>query len=135
MDRPTKSLKRRGQGYIFRKTGTRLWTIQYYQRGKRIRESTGTANRNQAVKLLNKRLADAAAGKAVGPAVEGTILSQILAMVEADYRANSRRSLDRVQQGAAHLLSFFGQECRVNTITHDRITDYAGSGKDPDPRL
>jgi integrase len=135
MDRPTKSLKRRGQGYIFRKTGTRLWTIQYYQRGKRIRESTGTANRNQAVKLLNKRLADAAAGKAVGPAVEGTILSQILAMVEADYRANSRRSLDRVQQGAAHLLSFFGQECRVNTITHDRITDYAahrlGEGSRP----
>jgi integrase len=122
-------MKRRGQGSIFQQPGTTLWTIQYYApdakgKRKRIRKSTGTANRNEAVKLLNQRLAAIGEGKLVGPAVEKTTLAQMLAMVEADYRANSRRSLDRAQQAASHLRRFFGAECRARAITHDRITAY-----------
>ena len=32
---------RRGTGSIFKQAGCATWTIQYYKRGKRIRESTG----------------------------------------------------------------------------------------------
>jgi len=41
------------------------------------------------------------------------------------YRANSRRSLDRVQQAAAHLRDFFRGNRKARDITSDGITRYA----------
>src|SRR5438309_1943649 len=109
-------MSRRGQGHMFQRPGTQCWTIQYYVskdgRRVRVRESTGTANRNQARKLLTQRLAAEGRGEPVGPDVDRTTLDQLLAMVEADYRANGRRSLDRAQQAAAHLRAYFGGERR-----------------------
>ena len=46
-------------------------------------------------------------------------------MVEADYKANSRRSLGRIQDGAIHLRAFFRGEQKVRDISTDRITAYA----------
>ena len=74
--------------------------------GRRVRESAHTTNRADATKLLKKRLSEAAAGKPVGP--ERTTLAQVLAMVEADYKANGRRSLEREMEAAEHLKKYFG---------------------------
>jgi integrase len=131
--------RRRGQGHIFRRPGTACWTIQYYAskdgRRIRVRESTATANYNQAQKLLTQRLAAEGRGEPVGPNVDRTTLDQLLAMVEADYRVNGRRSLDRAQQAAAHLRAYFGGERKARDVTHDRITAYAaqrlGDGAKP----
>jgi integrase len=46
-------------------------------------------------------------------------------MVEADYKANGRRSLDRVQQAAQHLRHFFCGDCKARELTSDRVTAYA----------
>jgi integrase len=117
--------KRRGQGWIFRKPGTDRWTIQYYVNGKRVRESAGTANRNATVAILNQRLAAIGQGRTVGPAVEKTTLGQLISMVEADYRANGRKTLNRVQAAVVHLRDFFGADSRARSITADRVTAYA----------
>jgi integrase len=101
------------------------WWVVYHVNGKRIAENAHTTKRPVAVQLLKKRLADAAAGKPVGPEVDRVTLDQLLAMVEADYKANSRRSLNRIQAAAAHLRSFFRGERKARDVTTDVITGYA----------
>ncbi len=46
----------RGAGTVFRQKGSRFWWIQYYRRGKRIRESSGCTERAMAEQLLRSRL-------------------------------------------------------------------------------
>jgi integrase len=114
---------------MFQKPGTRLFTIQYYANGKRIRESTGTANRNAAVKLLNQRLAAVAQGSLSGPEADRTTFADIARMLTNDYRANGLRSIKRIEQAITHLRSFFTDARRAKTITTDAITAYVSHRK------
>jgi integrase len=117
-------MKRRGQGGLFKKAGTSRWTIQYFQNGKPIRESTGTANRNMAVKMLNERLAAIGEGKAVGPDVDRTTLRDLAEMITNDYRVNGHKSVAKLPLRLGHLLSFFGADRKAKTITPDAISAY-----------
>jgi integrase len=103
---------------------TSTWWLVYHVNGKRIAENAHTTNRAEAVRLLKKRTGDAALGKPVGPQVDKTTLDDLVAMVEADYKANSRRSLDRVQDAATHLRAFFRGERKAREISPDRVTAY-----------
>jgi integrase len=115
--------------YRMRKTGElkkcETWWIVYHVNGRRIAENAHTENRADAIKLLKARTGDAASGRPVGPQLDRTNLDDLLAMVEADYQANSRRSLDRVQQAAIHLRNFFRGNRKARDITSDRITAFA----------
>jgi integrase len=127
-------MKNRGMGFCFqpgyrdKRTGEKktsaVWWISYSVRGRRYKESSYSTNRADAVRLLKKRHADAQAGKPVGPQVERTTLDDLISMVEADYKANARRSADRVPYAAAHLREYFGGDCKAREITSDRITTY-----------
>jgi integrase len=124
----------RGMGFLFqpsyrdKKTGEQktvaTWWVSYSVHGKRHKESSKSTNRADAVRLLKKRIGEVQAGKAVGNAVERTTLDDLLAMVEADYTANARRSADRIKYAAAHLREFFSADCKAREITSDRITSY-----------
>ncbi len=129
-------MKARGMGLIYQptwkdqrtgetKTST-VWWIQYNVRGKRIRENSGSRNRADAARLLKQRLADAQAGKPVGPDVDRTTLGDLAAMLQDEYVANER-GLESIKAPLAHLLNHFGKECRANEITTDRITAYVAS--------
>lgn len=52
--------------YVDKRTGERktaaTWWIQYSVRGKRFRESSGSGNRADAMKLLKQRIGEAAQG-------------------------------------------------------------------------
>jgi integrase len=125
----------RGMGNVYqptyrdKRTGERrtcaTWWIVYSVNGRRITENAHSNNRPDAVRLLKKRTGDAAAGKPVGPELDRTTLDELLAMVEADYKANSRSSLDRVQQAANHLRAFFRGERKGRDLTTDLVTAYA----------
>jgi integrase-like protein len=104
---------------------TSTWWIVYHVNGRRIAENAHSTNRAEAVRLLKSRLSDAAAGKPIGPTIDRTTLDDLLAMVEADYRANSRRSLDRARQAFTHLRAFFRVGRKARDITPDLITRYA----------
>src|SRR5215472_6276955 len=67
------------------------WWIVYHVSGRRIMENANSENRADAIRLLKQRTGDAATGKPVGPELDRTSLDDLLAMVEADYRANSRK--------------------------------------------
>jgi hypothetical protein len=118
-------MRNRGQGSVFQKKGTRCWTIQYYdpKTGKPVQESTGTRNRPEAVAILNQRLVAIGRGEPV-PETNKLALADLFAMVENDYIADGKRSLKRIRQAMNHLRSFFGDDCKVKTITTDRITAY-----------
>jgi hypothetical protein len=119
------SARRRGQGSVYRKPGTSRWTIAYYVNGKLVRESSGTSNRNIAVKLLNEKLVAAGQGRPVGPEVDRTILADLVKMILDDYAANGLKSAKRVEYACGHLWAFFGADRKAKTLTNDAIA--AGS--------
>ncbi len=125
--------EKRGFGGIYqpkwrdRKTGnTRqsptFW-ISYWHRGRLHRESSHSTKESDAVKLLKRRHGEIAVGKPVGPDIEKTTFENMAAMLTADYKANARRSLSRVEDAINHLREFFG-DSRAVEITGDRVTDY-----------
>lgn len=111
-----------GLGSIF-KRGNTFWIV-YHANGKRIRESSHSSRDKVAVGLLNKRHGDAAQGRQTAPVIEKTTLKSLTAMLLDDYRANSRRSLDRAEDAVTHLHGFFGEDRRAISITTDAIVAY-----------
>jgi integrase len=119
--------------YVDKRTGERktaaTWWVQYSVRGKRFRESSGSSNRVDAVKLLKRRIGDASQGRTIGPQAEKTRFKQLTQMLIDDYRANGRRSLKRIKASVGHLLAFFGDEFAMD-ITGDRIASYIAYRQD-----
>jgi integrase len=113
--------------YVDKRTGERrtasTWWVQYSVRGKRYRESSGSNNRNVAVKLLRDRLGAAAQGRPIGPDVNRTRFQELAQILVDDYQANGRRSLERIEGAIKHLKGFFGDYLAVD-ITSDRLTRY-----------
>lgn len=113
-------MKSRGMGSIFIRGQT--WWISFYIRGKRHKESSESTNRADAVRLLKKRIAEAAAGGPVGHDVEKTTLADLVRMLTDEYEANGRRARV-IKAPLAHLLEYFG-DARAIDITTDRLTSY-----------
>ena len=131
--------------YVDKQTGERkksaVWWISYYHKGKKCRETSrdgridpetskvvneGTSHA-AAIKLLKKRLGEVAQGRPAGRDVERTTFGEVAEMLVADYKANGRRSVDRIEGALSHLRGYFGDDCRAMDITSDRITAYKAS--------
>jgi integrase len=110
-----------GTGGVFQR-GSKYW-IRYSYRGRKMRESSGSTRRADAVKLLRRRLAEMGSGRLVGPDAERTTFEELAGMLLTDYHVNGRRSAKRVQVGLAHLRAFFTFD-RLPDITSDRIGRY-----------
>ncbi len=131
-------MRTRGLGRVFqptyrdKKTGERkqtdTWWVQYSYRGKVKREASGSSRRADAVKLLKKRLAEIGTGRLIGPDVEKTTFEDLAEMILNDYRANERKSFNRVEDAIEHLRKEFGQDLVLN-ITSDRVLAYIAARK------
>ncbi len=128
--------KTRGDGFVYqpryidKRTGERktasTWWVQYFVKGTRFRESSTSRNRREAEAFLQRRLEAAAQGKPVGPNA-GTVTFEDLAKILLDdYRANGRRSAERVKDALAHLRRFF-EATHASEISGDLIGRYVGS--------
>ena len=117
-------MRERGLGHIYQQRGSSRWWVKYSVNGQVHRESSGSVNRSDAVRLLKRRIADIQNGKPVGSQIEKTTIADICRIVRDDYRANQRKSADRLDYAVAHLLEFFPRDTRCATITSDRITAY-----------
>src|SRR5216684_5707625 len=125
--------KSRGAGLVYRPTyldkGTggrkaaSTWWIQYSIRGRRFRESSGSRNRTEAERLLQRRLEAARQGKPVGPRAGKATFDHLAQILLDDYRVNARRSLERVEDALGHLRGFFGGVVAVE-IASDRVASY-----------
>jgi hypothetical protein len=110
-----------------RKTGEKktlpTYWIYYNQRGKQVKERSNGTKEADAWKLLKKRHGEIAEGKPVGPDITRTTFEDMAAMLVNEYKANGRRSVNKLEDSINHLRAVFGQDKAVD-ITSDRITTY-----------
>jgi integrase len=135
----------RGEGRLFRPTYTDkasgqhkragVWWIQYHDPRRpvgqqKLRESSGSTKKGEAVKLLQKRLAEVRAGRPTGPDVDKVTVGELFQMLRDDYRLNERRSLGRLEECLAHLTTHFGENTKALAVAEDRIAAYTLARKD-----
>ena len=125
-------LMARGQGRVFQRKGSKNWQIEYWIRGRQLRESSDSPRRSDAIALLRRRTAEMVSGRLVGPQVEKTTFEELAEMLVDDYRVNGRKSLDRAKRSVVHLRGFFGGR-RALDITADRVSAYIRSRLDGKP--
>lgn len=117
-------MKQRGLGGVYQR-GT-VWWIHYSFRGKPYRESSGSIQRSDAVKLLRRRHAEMGKGQLIGPDMDKTTFEHLATMIEQDYLVNQRRSLKRMKTSLAALRAFFGPSL-ARDITLDRMNTYVAA--------
>jgi integrase len=121
--------RKRGEGSVFPKKGSRFLYIQYYGlNGKPIQESSKSASQTVALKLLQKRQGEVTNG-IVTVDVRKTSYEDIRALLIADYKAKKNKSLltrsDGTQTicGLDHLDGYFSG-WQAMRITTDVLRDY-----------
>ena len=85
----------RGNGRVFQRGST--WWIAYYDNGREHRESSGSRERKEAVKLLRQRLGEVALGvtQSAGPKSKrkrAVLMQDLFDLVERSYQLNNRTS-------------------------------------------
>jgi len=111
---------RRGSNRWLSTNEAEFWYADYYADGKRFQESTGTANRREAQKVLDVRLSEVHRGVFLKP-VDITLPEFGKRYIE--YAKLHKRSWKRDVQMLGHLEKFFGL-CRLREITPLRIEEY-----------
>jgi integrase len=112
-----KKALRRNIGEIIQRG--QIWYIRYYDgRGRRRLESTHSTDREDAEKLLRKRLSAKDAGVLPEAAAGKLTLKDATDDLLNDYKVNGRRSLPEVRRKVElHLLPYFGERRRMTSIT------------------
>ena len=115
-EKATTKTTRRNVGEIIQRE--RVYYIRYYGlRGRRRLESTHSDDRNEAEKLLRKRLSAKDGGVLPEAAIGSLTLKEATDDLIADYETNKRKSLRDVQgKITMHLLPFFGERRKMTSI-------------------
>jgi integrase len=128
----------RGDGRIFRRSGSAFYWCAYYLRGKQYRQSTEETDEKKAKKFLNRKVKEVHADEIgarpfVGPQQQRITVSELLDALEADYKLRGKDS----RQVKTHLKSIrehFG-DWRAVAVTAEAvdafITGLLESGKAP----
>jgi len=130
MKRKPEPRRKRGEGRIFkpkfRDKKTREfrespdWWIQYYSRGRQVRESSHSENEAVAERLLRRRLGEAGAGILPPPRAERVRYEGLRDALLADYQTNGRKWLRIGREGKAYI-------CGVSTLD-DAFAGYRAIG-------
>lgn len=114
----------KGTGCLYQRPDSPVWWIKYSRYGKAYRESTHTADKNKAGKILKNRLAEITTGTFVGPQAERVRVEELASDFLREYRINGRKSLEDVEtRWNAHLKPFFGV-LRAVDVTSELIARY-----------
>ena len=107
------------------KRNDRFW-IKYSVDGHIMRESvvkaTGKNNITAARQLQKQRLGELEANTWVAPS--RVRLSQLRALLEADYKIQNRRTPDRLARGWKHLAAFFAGDPTIRLLTTSKLNEY-----------
>lgn len=89
------------------KRGNVFW-IKYYRNGKPYFESTHTQKETEAKRKLKSREGQIADHKFPGLKIEKILFDELAQDVINDYKLNSRKSLERLEDSLKHLMVYFG---------------------------
>jgi integrase len=87
------------------------------------RESSGVEKEQEARRLLKQREGAAVDGRVIAPRVDKITVAELAEDLKTEYRANGRKSLDRVEDAIEHLLPIFGALPAVKVTSAD-VTAY-----------
>src|SRR4051812_12974578 len=90
----------RGEGSVYKRGN--VWWVKVYVNGRARPESSGSTKRGDAVRLLNRRKAELAAGRYC-PDADQLTFEDLARMIEEDYGLQGRRSLRRLRLSLRHL--------------------------------
>ncbi len=122
----------RGLGQVYQRG--RVWWICYWHRGRRLRESSQSENRADALTLLKTRLGEVGKRR-VAPADEAKVLvSDLLDTLSDAYRNDGRRTVETLKYRLAPLREAFARDRAVD-LSGARIERYKldrrAAGKQP----
>jgi integrase len=101
------------------------WWLNYVAPGgRRVRESSGTSVKAEAVAKLRARIGEVSSGRFVGPESERVTFEELMDGLERSYQLAGRRSVARVKTARAHLTATFAG-MRALAITAPRLEAYA----------
>src|SRR5713101_4763742 len=133
-------MRERGSGSLFRekyrdkKTGQlkvcRTWTMKLWVGGKSLKRASETTSRAVANKQLEQWKAHVRQGIYV-PDADQTRFEDLATLLLNEYRANARKSLDRVEDAVDHLRDFF-TGCRAQAISSERVLGYVRQRQEQD---
>ncbi len=107
-----------------------IWWLKYRRNGQVFRESSESTDRQDAERLLKRRLGEIATGKFGGLGPERIRFAELAAEVIEDYRVNGKSSIKDVKSRLRlHLLPSFGH-MRAADISTSRINSYVASRLD-----
>jgi len=113
---------RAGSGSVYKRGNT--WTIDYYARAKRIRESVPDARSEQdARRKLRQRIAEIHSHRFIGPAEDKLVFSDLVQLIKNDYTIKERASLVSLRYHFKHLEPFFRWR-RAIDITAPSVQEY-----------
>ena len=107
----------------------RIWWVKYYRDGKPYRESSTSARKGDAERLLKKREGKIVEGTFTGLKPEKTTFEDLASDLLNDYEINSRKALGMVRYYVDRLREQFGAKTRANHITTDQIRAYIAKRK------
>lgn len=126
-------MRTRGLGRVYqpkyrdRKTGGRTlsptWWIAYSFRGTKHRECSWSSKRQDAVRLLKKRLGEIGRGRFAGALLERTTFDDLEKIITDDYDVNGRRTKGRMLTALAALRLRFGLTL-ARDLTFDGLNAY-----------
>src|SRR4029453_14978320 len=112
----------RGQGRLFRRTGSSAWWCAYYHNGEEIRQRTRTTSMRGAQAFLRDRGRPAGTPAFIAPQVQRLRFEDLMDLLRADARRKGNRS--DFEHKLRHLGAVFAGDPAL-TITTDRIDRYA----------
>jgi len=127
--------RKRGEGSIYLRGGT--WWIRYWRRGHQHRESSHSPDREQALKLLNRRMKEIWAEKqglqAFVPKAEKVYVDELADELEKQYKLGGGRGLTQFRAHLKPIREAFG-EMRAVDVTAKRVDDYIDRRLEDDQR-
>ena len=116
--------KSKSLGYIYRNPGRAVWMMKYFQHGRRIRKTTGTEDKTEALAALHAATTDAGRGVPTEAKVGKITFDAAAADLLTDYANNNYDSEpDADGRIRNHLTPFFGGR-KLTTITTPLVNTY-----------
>lgn len=120
--RGTKRIK--GQGNLFREARSPYWQMRYWNGWTEVRESARTADRKEALDMLQQRLLEVSRRRGEGAGPERIKIDALLTLLIEDYRRHDKADLYQAElRIEKHLRPQFG-DLIARKITSKHIREY-----------
>lgn len=112
----------KGQGSLFTEGRSPYWQLSYWNGWRQVRESSGTNNREEAQRILRRKLDEVAICKSAG--AEQIRIAALLQLFIEDHRRQDRSDLHEAQQRIHRLLRPEFGEIRAAAFTTKALNAY-----------